>query len=102
METTKYEISYEMIDQDETHNIIGQSSMCCLEESEVMNRDSLDANRIYIADMILNVIKSGEKGKRFKPSTIKCKLTFESGNEFKLPHETIMARLDADQVIWQD
>lgn len=102
METTKYIITYEMTDLKEIHGIEGQSSMCILEEASVMSRDSLEANRIYIADMILNVIKSGEKGKRFKPSTIKCKLTFESGNEFELPHETIMARLDADQVIWQD
>lgn len=102
METTKYIITYEMTDLNEIHCIEGQSSMCILEEASVMTRDSLEANRIYIADMILNVIKSGEKGKRFKPSTIKCKLTFESGNEFELPHETIMARLDADQVIWQN
>lgn len=102
METTKYIITYEMTDLKEIHGIEGQSSMCILEEASVMTRDSLEANRIFIADMILNVIKSGEKGKRFKPSTIKCKLTFESGEEFDLPHDIIMARLDANQVIWND
>lgn len=102
METTSYVITYEMTDLNETHCIEGKTSMCILEESEVKSQDNLEANRIYIADMILNVIKSEEKGKRFKPSSIKCKLTFESGNEFYLPHEIIMARLDANQVIWQD
>lgn len=102
METTKYVITYDMIDLKETHIIKGQATMLCLEEAEVMNRDNLEANRIHIANMILNVIKLGEKGNRFKPSTIQCKLTFESGEEFELPQEIIMARLDANQALWQD
>lgn len=102
METTKYVITYDMIDLKETHIIEGQTTMLCLAEAEVMNRDNLEANRIHIANMILNVIKLGEKGNRFNPTTIKCKLTFESGKEFDLPHDIIMARLEANQVIWQD
>lgn len=102
METTKYVITYDMIDLKETHIIKGQTTMLCLAEAEVMNRDNLEANRIHIANMILTVIKLGEKGNRFNPTTIKCTLTFESGIEFELPQEIIIARLDASYALWQD
>ena len=102
LEYSEYIITYNLIDQNKPRCIRGRTSQIHFTESESTNIDCLESNKIHIANMILDTIKSYENDNLFKPSTIKCKLIFASGNEFEIPHEIIMARLYADQVIWQD